>query len=58
MTLVQRSDSGRLQNELQTLFPAALEYQGGVRRIHLNRIPTAVPPIYGRFESDVEPQPP
>jgi len=35
---VKVSDSGRIRNEIQTLFPQALEYDGDTIRVHFDRI--------------------
>jgi hypothetical protein len=41
---VKISDSGRIRNELQTMFPQALEHDGDVIRLHFNRLDDKVIP--------------
>ncbi len=41
---VKISDSGRIRNELQTMFPQALEHDGDVMRLHFNRLDEKVVP--------------
>ncbi len=41
---VKISDSGRIRNELQTMFSQALEHDGDVIRIHFNRLDEKVVP--------------
>ena len=41
---VKISDSGRIRNELQTMFPRALEHDGDVIRLHFNRLDDKVVP--------------
>lgn len=42
---VKVSDSGRIRNELQTVFTQALEYDGDIIRVHFDRVDPKVMPV-------------
>ena len=41
---VKISDSGRIRNELQTMFSQAIEYEGDKMRVHFDRVDEKVMP--------------